>query len=54
MNTQLDVPVVANPQAFMAEYPCSCADIVWAHQGAIQRGEFTLQQALAGRRFAMP
>ena len=29
-------------------------EFLWAHQGAIQRGELTLQQALAGRRFSMP
>ena len=29
-------------------------EFLWAHQGAIQRGELTLQQVLAGHRFSMP
>ena len=29
-------------------------EFLWSRQGAIRSGEFTLQQALAGRRFAMP
>ena len=29
-------------------------EFLWANQGAIQSGEWSLQQALAGRRFSMP